>query len=150
MGMGGVLLTLADWRIQRPYGAQKMGLGFAAAAILFVLGMAAHQGWIVSKNLGTLPWCLFVSAIAVALYTLLRWMEKKGWTGWFKPLTPAGTATLTVYMIPYLFVALWVAVSPTPAAWLTGWVGVGKCVLMSAVYIGLAWIFTKLGLKLKI
>lgn len=150
MGMGGVLLTLGEQRLQRFVSAQRVGIGLAATAVLAVLGMSAHCGWIVSKNLGTLPWCLFVCAAAVALYTLLRMLEKKAWTGWFKPLAPAGTATLTVYMIPYLFIALWVAVSPTPAPWLTGWIGVGKCVLMAAVYIGIAWIFTKLGLKLKI
>ena len=150
MGLGGLMLTLADWNLAERPSAQRIGLGAAAAAVLLVLGMAARTGWIVSKNLGTLPWCLFVMAISVALYTLLRFLERKGWTGWFKPLTPAGTATLTVYMIPYLFIALWVAVSPTPAPWLTGWVGVGKCVLMAAVYIGCAWGFTKAGIKLKI
>ncbi len=150
MGLGGLMLTLADWNLAAQPSARKTGLGVAAAAVLLVLGMAVRTGWIVSKNLGTLPWCLFVLAISVALYTLLRFLERKGWTGWFKPLTPAGTATLTVYMIPYLFIALWVAVSPTPAPWLTGWVGVGKCVLMAAVYIGCAWGFTKAGIKLKI
>jgi len=150
MGLGGVMLTLSDWYLQDRPAAQRMGIGIAAAAVLAVLGTAVHTGWIVSKNLGTLPWCLFVTAISVALYTVLRFLERKGWTGWFKPLTPAGTATLTVYMIPYLFIALWVAVSPTPAPWLTGWVGVGKCVLMAAVYIGIAWGFTKAGIKLKI
>ena len=150
MGLGGLMLTLADWNLAERPSAQRIGLGAAAAAVLLVLGMAVHTGWIVSKNLGTLPWCLFVTAISVALYTLLRFLERKGWTGWFRPLTPAGTATLTVYMIPYLFIALWVAVSPTPAPWLTGWVGVGKCVLMAAVYIGCAWGFTKAGIKLKI
>ena len=150
MGLGGLMLTLADWNLAERPSAQRIGLGAAAAAVLLVLGMAARTGWIVSKNLGTLPWCLFVMAISVALYTLLRFLERKGWTGWFKPLTPAGTATLTVYMIPYLFIALWVAVSPTPAPWLTGWVGVGKCALMAAVYIGCAWGLTKAGIKLKI
>ena len=150
MGLGGMMLTLADWNLQNRPAAQRMGIGIAAAAVLAVLGMAAHTGWIVSKNLGTLPWCLFVTALSVALYTFLRFLERKGWTGWFKPLTPAGTATLTVYMIPYLFIALWVAVNPTPAPWLTGWVGVGKCVLMAAVYIGCAWGLTKAGIKLKI
>ncbi len=150
MGLGGVMLTLADWKLAERPSAQRIGLGAAAAAVLLVLGMAVHTGWIVSKNLGTLPWCLFVLAISVALYTLLRFLERKGWTGWWRPLTPAGTATLTVYMIPYLFIALWVAVSPTPAPWLTGWVGVGKCALMAAVYIACAWGFTKAGIKLKI
>ena len=86
----------------------------------------------------------------MALYTLLRYMEKRGWTGWFKPLVPAGTATLTVYMIPYLFVALWIFVNPSIPQWLTGWVGVGKCALMAAVYITCAWGLTKAGIKLKI
>ena len=117
---------------------------------LLVMGMAFHVDWIVSKNLGTLPWCLFVSAISVALYTLLRRLEKKGWTGWFKPLTPAGTATLTVYMIPYLFIVLWQVVNPIIAPWLTGWVGVGKCALMAAVYIACAWGLTNAGIQLKI
>ena len=150
MGLGGLMLTLADWKLQDRKPQERMGLGFAAAAVLAVLGMAFHTGWIVSKNLGTLPWCLYVSALSVALYTLLRMLERKAWTGWFKPLQPTGTATLTVYIIPYLFIALWVAVSPTPAPWLTGWTGVAKCALMAAVYIGCAWGFTKLGIKLKI
>lgn len=146
MALGGVLTTLADRRLK----VARAGIGFAAAAVLVVLGLAVHQGWIISKNLGTLPWCLFVSAIAVALYTLLRILERKGWTGWFKPLQPAGTATLTVYMIPYLFVAGWVLVEPSIPAWLCGWVGVAKCAVYTAVVIGLAWILTKLGIKLKI
>ena len=150
MGLGGLMLTLADWNLQDRKPSLRMGLGFAAAAVLAVLGMAFHTGWIVSKNLGTLPWCLYVSALSVALYTVLRFLERKGWTGWFKPLQPAGTATLTVYMIPYLFIALWVAVSPNIAPWLTGWVGVAKCALMAAVYISCAWGLTKLGIKLKI
>ena len=150
MGLGGLMLTLADWNLQERKPSLRMGLGFAAAAVLAVLGMAFHTGWIVSKNLGTLPWCLFVSALAVALYTVLRFLERKGWTAWFRPLQPAGTATLTVYMIPYLFIALWVAVMPSPAPWLTGWVGVAKCALMAAVYISCAWGLTKLGIKLKI
>ena len=150
MGLGGMMLTLADWYLADRPVSQRIGLGLAAAAVMLVLGMAAHTGWIVSKNLGTLPWCLFVSSLSVALYTVLRYMERRGWTGWFKPLSPAGTATLTVYMIPYLFISLWIFVNPTIAPWLTGWVGVGKCVLMAAVYIGCAWGLTKAGIKLKI
>lgn len=146
MALGGLLTTLVDRRLK----VARAGIGFCAAAVLFVLGLAVHQGWIISKNLGTLPWCLLVSAIGVALYTLLRMLERKGWTGWFKPLQPAGTATLTVYMIPYLFVAGWVLVSPTIPSWLCGWVGVAKCAVYTAVVIGLAWILTKLGIKLKI
>ncbi len=146
MALGGMMLILAERRLK----TAKAGIGFAAAAVLAVIGLAVHQDWIVSKNLGTLPWCLYVSAISVALYTVLRLLEKRGWTGWFKPLKPAGTATLTVYMIPYLFIALWVFALPTIPAWRAGWTGVGMCALYTAVVICIAWILTKLGIKLKV
>jgi predicted acyltransferase len=146
MALGGLLTVLAE----RSLRTAKAGIGMAAAAVLAVLATAAHQGWIISKNLGTLPWCLFVCALSIALYTLLRVLEKHGKTGWFKPFSPAGTATLTVYMIPYLFVALWIFINPTIPQWLTGWVGVGKCALYTAICLGIAWGLTKLGIKLKI
>ena len=146
MALGGMLTTLAGRRIK----TAPTGIGLAAAAVLAVLGLAAHQGWIVSKNLGTLPWCLYVSAIGVALYTLLRVLERKGWTGWFKPLQPAGTATLTVYMIPYLFIVGWILLAPSIPAWLCGWVGVGKSALYTVAVLGVAWILTKSGIKLKV
>ncbi|MBR6054881.1 MAG: DUF5009 domain-containing protein [Bacteroidales bacterium] len=146
MALGGMMLTLAERRLK----TTKIGIGLAAAAVLAVLGLAVHQGWIISKNLGSLPWCIFVSSISVALYTLLRVLEKKGWTHWFKPLQPAGTATLTVYMIPYLFVAGWVLIQPSIPAWLCGWVGVAKCAVYTAVVILIAWGLTKVGIKLKV
>ena len=146
MALGGMLTILAERKLK----TAKLGIGLAAAAVLMVLGFATHQGWIISKNLGTLPWCLFVCAISVALYTLLRVLENRGWTGWWKPFQPAGTATLTVYMVPYLFVALWIIVQPSIPAWLSGWVGVGKCALYTCVVIAIAWGLTKLGIKLKI
>ncbi len=146
MALGGMLLTLTERRLK----TSKLGIGLAAAAVLAVLGLAAHQGWIVSKNLGTLPWCLYVSAISVALYTFLRILERKGWTIWFKPIQTAGTATLTVYMVPYLFIAAWVLLEPSVPAWLCGWVGVAKCAVYTAVVLLIAWILTKLGIKLKV
>lgn len=146
MALGGMLTILAERRLK----TAKVGIGAAAAAVLVVLALAVHQGWIISKNLGTLPWCLLVSASGVALYTLLRVLEAKGWTAWFKPLQPAGTATLTVYMIPYLFVALWIVLTPTIPAWLSGWVGVAKSAVYAAVVLAVAWGLTKAGIKLKV
>ena len=146
MALGGALTVLAERRLK----SAKAGIGLAAAAVLAISGVAAHQGWIVSKNLGTLPWVLFVSALSVALYTLLRLMESKGWTAWAKPIRTAGTATLTVYMIPYLFYSFWVFLNPQIPAWLCGNVGAVKCALFSALCIFIAWALGKVGIKLKI
>ena len=150
MVLGGMLTTLADRKLSGKGVKSRIGTGLAAAVILAILGWGAHQFWITSKIVGTLPWCLYVSAISVALYTLLRYLEKRDWTGWFKPLHPAGTATLTVYMMPYLYYALWVALSPSVPAWLGGGVGILKCALFSMLCIATAWLLGKAGLKLKI
>ena len=78
MALGGLLTTLCERKLTHA----KWGIGLAAAAILAVLGMLTHQGWIVSKNLGTLPWCLFALSLSVALYAVLRYLERRGWTAW--------------------------------------------------------------------
>lgn len=146
LALGGLLTVLAERRLKR----NRVAAGLGAAAILALLAFATHQGWIISKGLGTLPWCLYATAASVALYTLLRVMEKHGLTGWFKPFEPAGTATLTVYMIPYFFLALWVFVNPAVPAWLCGWLGVLKCLLFSFLCVAVAWGLKALGIKLKI
>ena len=150
MVLGGMMATLADRKLSEKAVSFRVGAGFGTAIILALLGWGAHQFWITSKIVGTLPWCLYVSAISVALYTLLRYLERRDWTGWFKPLSPAGTATLTVYMMPYLYYALWVAFSPSVPSWLAGGVGLVKCALFSLLCIATAWLLGKAGLKLKI
>ena len=146
MALGGSLTVLAERRIPR----WKTGAGLMAAAVLAGMGACVHQGWIISKNLGSLPWVLFVSALSVALYTVLRVLEAKGWTAWAQPLKPAGTATLTVYMIPYFFYSFWVFLNPQIPTWLSGNVGALKCALFSALCILIAWALGKLPVKLKI
>lgn len=150
MALGGVLTSLAERRLAGRSTLRKVSVGVVAAAVLSLLAASAHRGWIISKNLSTLPWCLYVSAVAVTLYTLLRVLEKHGLTSWSKPLAPAGTATLTVYMLPYLYTALWYFFDMSGPAWLCGWVGVAKSALLSATCVFLTWCLGKAGIKLKI
>lgn len=146
MALGGMLTVLVEQQLR----SRKVLWGMVAAAVLVLLATALHTDWIISKNLGTLPWCFYVSALSVALYTLLRVLEARGYTGWARILGPAGTATLTVYMVPYLFYSIWVFLAPEVPRWLSGWVGVGKCILFSALCIWTADLLGRIGLKLKI
>ncbi len=52
---------------------------------------------------GTPPWVFYVTAISVGLYTLLSYLVSHQVTGWFNLIRPAGTATLTTYLVPYVF-----------------------------------------------
>lgn len=146
MALGGVICVLAGQRLEK----FNLPAGLGAAAVLAILGASSHRCWIISKNLGTLPWCLFASAASVALYTIFRTLEKKGLTGWTKPFDIAGKATLTVYMLPYFFYSFWVFLSPSVPEWMSGCVGVAKCAAFSALCIASSWGLGKIGIKLKI
>ena len=146
MALGGMICVLTGLKLKKNH----LAAGFGAALALALLAALSQKWWIISKNLGTLPWCLYVSAISVALYTLLRALERKGLTAWAKPIDPAGKATLTVYMLPYFFYSLWIFLAPTVPGWMSGWVGVAKCALFSALCIFSAWGLGKVGIKLKI
>ena len=150
MAMGGMLLSLCDLRLRERPEWQRVVLGVVTALALFLFGVLSHQWWITSKNIGTLPWCLYVTALSVAVYTLLRVLEEHGLTHWFAPFRPAGTATLTVYMMPYIFLALWIVISPSIPDWMSGWVGILKCAIYSLVCIWMAELLGKVGIKLKV
>ncbi len=150
LALGGMLLILAErataaWR--RPL---AVSTALCAAALSALTGALVHIGWITSKGLGTLPWVFFSIAISITVYTVLRILERHDLTSWFKPLRPCGTSTLTVYMIPYIFMILWVFINPVIPEWNSGWTGVGMSVLLGVVCVGIAWILEKAQIKLKI
>ena len=152
MAVGGMLLSLAENRLaSKAYPGRKSLLAaFAAAAVLAVAATVLHRWWIVSKLVGTLPWCMYVSAISVAVYALLRVSESYKKTSWFRPLSASGTATLTVYMMPYVLYSVSALVGLHSPDWLCGPVGLIKCVLFSLLCVALTSLLVKFGIKLKI
>ena len=116
-----------------------------------VVALVSHRLFIVSKLIGTLPWIFYTLAIDLALYTLIDWLVRKGKARRLAFLSPAGTATLTCYMLPYVVYPL-ISLS-------VGWnwsyaipesLGIVKCMLFSALCIALTWALCKLSVKLKI
>ena len=93
MALGGVLVVLQERNFSREPVGRRLLYALLAAGTIVCIASAVHGDWIISKNIGTLPWCLYVTALSMVLYTLLRILEEKGWTGWFKAIAPAGTAT---------------------------------------------------------
>ena len=117
----------------------------------FVLAAAFHQLFITSKIIGTLPWIFYTLGIDLVLYVLLDWLVAKGKSAWLSFLQPAGTATLTCYMVPYLLYPL--------ISILMGWewssaisepFGIIKCIVFSAICIAITWLLSKLSIRLKI
>ena len=125
-------------------------IGYALA--MFLLGLLCHRFWIISKIQATPTWLFFCVAISVALFCLFYWIaDIKGHTRWARLISPAGTATLTCYTIPYI----WYAVQQLlglhwPTALTAGIPGLLKALVFSFLIIGLTWVFERIHLKLKI
>ena len=150
MVVTGMLVAVQEKNFGREPAGRKLLYAALSVGILIGFGTAAHEDWIISKNIGTLPWCFYVGAIGITLYTLLRLLEEKGWTGWFAPFRPAGMATLTVYLLPDVYYAVSEALGLSSPAWLAGPLGLVKCVAFAFLVIGTAWALGKAGVKIKI
>lgn len=150
MATGGMLLSLSErWLTDRP-ARIRLSYAFAAAALLACAAALSHKWWIISKHLASLPYCLYVSALSIAAYAILRVLEAYGRTKWFRLLRPAGTATLTVYMMPYVLYSIFSIVDFYTLVPLAGWIGLVKCGVLSLVCVGLAGLLSKAGIRLKI
>lgn len=125
---------------------------FSFAVAMFLLGMLSHRFWIISKVQATPTWLFFCVAISVAIFDLVYWLaDVKGRTRWARPIAPAGTATLTCYIIPYI----WYAVQELcglhwPAVLTAGVPGLLKALAFAFIIIGLTWLSGKARLKLKV
>ena len=76
-----------------------LSLGF----INIIYGLATRPIWGISKIQGTPSWLGICTGIGFLLFAILYYIaDQKKITSWAKIIAPAGTATLTCYMIPYL------------------------------------------------
>jgi hypothetical protein len=149
--MGGLVFSLLCARYNA-WSDRKKALWIAVAvAVLCVLGFVSRKFWILSKISSTPTWLFYVTAIAVGMYALLSWLSSKGWAGWMNVIKPAGTATLTCYLMPYLAYAMADLTGWVLPDWFThGFMGIVNCLCFALVIIGATWVLGKLHIKLKI
>ena len=151
LAMGGVILSIVSakhssgWKHLR-----KVLAGICAAAVLGGLGALSHHWFIVSKNLATLPWVLWSSAASVTLYTLLEILVRHNLTGWAKPLAPAGTATLTAYMVPEFLIGFCGLTGLNLWGRFSGLAGILYIICYVALVLAITWALGRLHIKLKL
>lgn len=80
----------------------------AAGILVIVLGLVIRpytEG--ISKIRSTPAWVLICTGITLLAFECLIWLvDIKGKQGWFHFIRPAGTSTLTCYLVPYLLYAV--------------------------------------------
>jgi len=149
--MSGVLFSFGINKQDNQSDAWKLKTLFSLAIGAFLLGMITHQFWIVSKTGGTPPWLFYTLSVAIMLYIVLFSLEKYNKIGWFKIIRPAGTATLTVYLIPYVFYAFADLTGYVLPDILThGIIGLLNCLCFGLLIIFIVGLLEKINIKLKI
>jgi heparan-alpha-glucosaminide N-acetyltransferase len=117
-----------------------------------IIGFALRPFWGISKIMATPAWLGICTGISFLVYLMLFWLtDLRGKKDWFTILKPAGIATLTCYLIPYLWYPIVKIVGLSlPVILLTGWIGIIKSLLFSLLIIYLAGALIKAGMRLKV
>ena len=151
--MGGVVVTsVMIWLKEQDKMRFLVPMLLGFAAILLLFGFLTRPIWGISKNLATPSWtaiCAGVTALSFALLYLLA--DKAGKFSWARIIEPAGSMTLTCYLVPYFVYAfrdiLGIAL---PEALTTGSAGILKSLIFAILIIQLTGLLGKLKIKLKI
>jgi predicted acyltransferase len=132
---------------------KKFFIPIASASVaLIIFCFVTRPLWGIHKIGATPSWvslCIGISALCfAALVSLIDLRQKENW---FAPLKPAGTSTLTVYLLPYFHYAIlaWTGIT-LPMFLRTGVIGIVKCLLYAFVLIFITGFLEKRKLRLKI
>jgi heparan-alpha-glucosaminide N-acetyltransferase len=105
----------------------------------------------ISKIRATPTWCLFTIAFAVAAFTLLYWLcDIKQKTGWAFAFRPAGSNTLTTYLLPdywEIIVSLF-GITFLENHFRYGWHGVAKSIVFTCLMLAIAAFLTRRKVRL--
>ncbi len=147
----GVLISL----LYRRYKTQLPAFLWRAAGIavvLLALGFLARLEWNISKIWATPSFALVCAGISVAGFALMVYVaDMNQWVGWYRFISPAGTSTLTCYLLPYIHYALLGYIGwQLPEVFRTGLVGVAKSLGYALIIIVLTGLLEKQRIRLKL
>jgi hypothetical protein len=149
----GVFCTALFLRVGKDFREnQFLGLVLLLAAVFTIYGFAVRPHFIISKNLATPSWTSICIGLGFASYAFFYTLaDKWGISKWAAPFKPAGTSTLTCYLIPYLAYPLATILGISLAASLPGnLLGLGKSLLFSFAIILLVGQMERWRVRLKI
>src|SRR5215217_4121179 len=123
-------------------------LGFAAA--LFLYGYLTSPVWGISKIRATPSWTTICSAITISGLALIIYLtEILNRRKWYDYIRPAGTSTLTCYLLPYIHYALigLLSLPQLPEILRTGPVGLLKSLLYALIIVSIAGLLQKKSIR---
>jgi predicted acyltransferase len=150
--MLGVISAVFYRKFSQKPGKTEMVL-FLVAILLFAFGFATRPLWGISKIRATPSWTTICAAISILAFALLIFfVDRKGKENWFKIVKPAGTSTLTCYLLPYLHGAIFLSLIGIhlPLIMRTGVAGIIKSLVFALLIVLVTGWLEKRRLRLKI
>jgi len=132
---------------------KNYGLVLGSSALgLIVFGFWTRPLWGIHKIGASPSWVAICTGLSFLVLAVLIWLaDKKGKAHWFNIIKPAGTSTLTCYLLPYIHYALFSMVGIVLPLFLrTGYVGILKSLLYALIIILITGSLEKNRIRLKI
>lgn len=152
--MAGILLSTLFVKLSatKKWSDRLIPLSVGIGGALILIGFFTRKFWIISKLGDTPTWMFICVGISTCLYAFLYWLtDIKGKTHWFNIIKPAGTATLTCFLIPsvlsFVFTVTKFSFPPSMTAYPQGLL---KCAAISFLCIGITYLLGKIGIKMKV
>lgn len=151
IGFSGVTASLLLKRqTARGRNWQLVGIYALLGLVALGFGIVSHHWWIISKIQATPTWLFFSLTVSFWLLAVVFCLSDiYGKKQWFAFIAPAGSATLTCYLIPYI----WYPLRELFGISIPGWYGLTG-ILISLVYalliIQITRLFVSVGLKVKL
>ncbi|HVU54134.1 MAG TPA: DUF5009 domain-containing protein [Puia sp.] len=107
--MAGVLVAIIYRQsVDKGRAIQSLWILLLFAVLATVAGFGLRPFWGISKIRSTPAWILICMGISIASFVFLAWlMDLKGRKDWYKLIRPAGTSTLTCYLLPNIHFAIY-------------------------------------------
>jgi hypothetical protein len=153
--MVGILVSCL-YQKSRDNKSQQYWLRLSAIGIFMLAGGFALRPFLggISKIRATPSWVMICTAISIFCFMLFSYLiDIKKKQSWFAIIRPAGTSTLTVYLLPYIHYALYNLFCPASALPLflrTGSIGIIKSLLYALLIITITGLLEKKRIRLKI
>ncbi|MCF0070105.1 DUF5009 domain-containing protein [Dyadobacter sp. CY261] len=122
------------------------------SVVCLAYGFGTRPFWGISKIRATPAWVGICTGISFLAFSFLFWLvDLQKFKNWANIIKPAGTATLTCYLIPYIWYAvITLAGISLPMILRTGVIGLVKSACFSLLVILLTGAINRMGVKLKI
>ena len=151
--MLGVLCTtvLLDLQ-QRNKDTKFMLFAIVTGSLMIAFGFLIRPYWIISKILATPTWTMICAGAGFVLIGFLYWLvDKRGYASWAQLIKPAGTSTLTCYLLPYIIYPLILfAGIEWPEMISSGLPGILRSFVFAFVVVLLTGVLERFNLKLKV